>query len=273
MARIHHLNCGSLCPLGERFIAGEGGLGTTEIVCHCLLIEAGDQLVLVDTGFGMDDAEHPYRRLGVPFKLLLQPKPRRQDTAIEQIRALGLDPGDVRHITVTHLDVDHAGGLPDFPDAEVHVFGAEQRAALDPTLRERSRYRRPHFEHGPKWVTYESGGDKWMGFDSIRVIEGLDAEIALIPLEGHSRGHCGVAVNEGDGWLLHAGDTYFHRHQIAAPPSCPPVLKGFQVLMAADNEARNRNTERLRELSAAHADEVHLFCSHDPHDLRAFTAA
>ena len=28
---------------------------------------------------------------------------------------------DVRHILVTHLDFDHAGGLPDFPDAVVHV--------------------------------------------------------------------------------------------------------------------------------------------------------
>ncbi|WP_373317754.1 MBL fold metallo-hydrolase [Planotetraspora silvatica] len=28
---------------------------------------------------------------------------------------MGYDPADVRHIVVTHLDVDHCGGLPDFP--------------------------------------------------------------------------------------------------------------------------------------------------------------
>ena len=271
--RIHHLNCGSLCPLGDRFISGDGGLGPAEIVCHCLLIEAGDELVLVETGFGTADAEHPYRRLGTPFVLAIQPKPRRADTAIEQIRALGLDPADVRHITVTHLDLDHAGGLPDFPDADVHVFGDEQRAALHPTLRERSRYRRPQFEHGPKWVTYESGGDKWLGFDSIRVMEGVDAEIALVPLRGHTRGHCAVAVKDADGWLLHAGDAYFHRHQIANPPSCPPVLKGFQTLMAADNATRKANAERLRELARDHTGEVRVFCAHDPQDLRAFAQA
>jgi hypothetical protein len=39
--RIHHLNCVSACPLGGRLIS------------HCLLVEAGASLVLVDTGYGL----------------------------------------------------------------------------------------------------------------------------------------------------------------------------------------------------------------------------
>jgi glyoxylase-like metal-dependent hydrolase (beta-lactamase superfamily II) len=237
-------------------------------VCHSLLIEAADSLVLVDTGFGTDDARDPYRRLGVPFSLALRPKPRVPETAIERVRALGLDPADVRQIAVTHLDLDHAGGLPDFPDAEVPVFGAEQRAALDPGLRERARYRRPHFEHGPRWVTYEGGGDRWLGFESIRIMEGVDAEVALVPLAGHSRGHCAVAVRDSDGWLLHCGDAYFHHDQVAQPSSCPPMLRAFQAVTAYDNAARKRNVERLAELAREHGDEVRMFCAHDPADLR-----
>lgn len=34
---------------------------------------------------------------------------------------------DVRHIVLTHLDLDHAGGLPDFPHAKVHVHATEPR--------------------------------------------------------------------------------------------------------------------------------------------------
>jgi glyoxylase-like metal-dependent hydrolase (beta-lactamase superfamily II) len=270
--RVHHLNCGTLCPVGERLITGEGGWGAAQIVCHCLLIEAPDALVLVETGFGRDDARHPYRRLGIPFTVAMRAQPRQEETAFERIRALGLDPADVRHITVTHLDLDHAGGLPDFPEADVHVFGAEQRAALEPSLRDRSRYRRGHFAHGPNWVTYEPGGDSWYGFESVRVMEGVGAEIALIPLAGHSRGHVAVAIRDGDGWLLHCGDAYFHHDQVATPPSCPPVLRAFQALMAFDRELRQRNTERLRELARDHGDEITLFCAHDADDLRRLAA-
>ena len=42
--RIHHLNCGSLCPHGALLINGEGGLlAPAKVVCRCLLIEAGEQ--------------------------------------------------------------------------------------------------------------------------------------------------------------------------------------------------------------------------------------
>ena len=51
--KVHHLNCGTLCPYGGRLISGEGGLiGGAEMVCHCLLIEAGGSLILVKTFSG-----------------------------------------------------------------------------------------------------------------------------------------------------------------------------------------------------------------------------
>jgi glyoxylase-like metal-dependent hydrolase (beta-lactamase superfamily II) len=269
--RIHHLSCGSLCPQGGRFAGGEGGLlAPVDVVCHCLLIESADGLVLVDTGFGTEDARNP-AQLGGAFRTLLRPRPRVAETALTQVQELGFAPTDVRHIVVTHLDVDHAGGLPDFPAAEVHVFAPELAAALNPSLRERSRYvGGAHWKHGPHWVEHrsEAGGDAWFGFESVRILPGLDAEVLLIPLLGHSRGHTGVAVRGGEGWLLHCGDSYFNREQVATPPSCPPGQALFQRLLASDHGARSANTERLRELAAAHGDEVSLFCSHDPHELR-----
>ena len=142
--KVHHLNCGTLCPYGGRLISGEGGLiGGAEMVCHCLLIEAGGSLVLVDTGFGTEDAAHPYKRLGVAFTAAFRAQPKPETAAIARVRELGLDPADVSHIVCTHLDLDHAGGLPDFPAAEVHVFAPEQPAAMHPSLPDRARYRRP----------------------------------------------------------------------------------------------------------------------------------
>jgi glyoxylase-like metal-dependent hydrolase (beta-lactamase superfamily II) len=273
--RIHHLNCGSLCPHGARLIVGEGGLlARATVVCHCLAIETGEGLVLVDTGFGADDARNP-SQLGAAFRALMQPRPKLETTALAQLEGLGFAAGDVRHIVTTHLDLDHAGGLPDFPEAEVHVFAPELKAALNPSLRERSRYiGGAHWRHDPRWIEHDSSdGEKWFGFESVRILPGIDAEVLLVPLVGHSQGHTAVAVNDGDRWLLHCGDGYFHHGEIATPPSCPPILRGFQTLMASDNKARKANVERLRELTRAHGDEVSVFCAHDRHELERAQAA
>lgn len=271
---IHHLNCGTLCPFGAALITGEGGLGAAHLVCHCLLIENGDSLVLVDTGFGADDVAHPYRRLGPPFAAGFRPRAQADETAVSRLRTLGFDPSDVRHIACTHLDLDHAGGLPDFPDAEVHVLAAERDAAVAPRLRDRPRYvASHHFAHGPKWTTHEAGGDTWNGFESIRILPGPGPEILLIPLLGHSRGHTGVAVRDGDGWLLHCGDAYFHHRQMEQPPDCPPVLRAFQSAMADDRAARLRNEQRLNRLANSNELGLRLFCSHDHVELERFAQA
>jgi glyoxylase-like metal-dependent hydrolase (beta-lactamase superfamily II) len=272
--RVHHLNCGSFCPHGRHLINGEGGLlERGSIVCHCLAIETGDGLVLVDTGFGTEDARNP-RQLGSAFRLLMSPRPETASTALTQIEALGFAAGDVRHIVTTHLDLDHAGGLPDFPGAEVHVFAPELEAALRPSMRERARYiGGAHWRHDPRWVSHGAGGDEWFGFESVRILPEIDAAVLLVPLIGHSRGHTAVAIDEGDGWLLHCGDAYFHRGEIATQPSCPPMLSFFQNLTASDNEARKANRERLRELAATRGDQVTLFCAHDPRELERAQAA
>jgi glyoxylase-like metal-dependent hydrolase (beta-lactamase superfamily II) len=261
---IHHLGCGTMCPHGQRFIDGEGSpLGKARLICHCLLIEGAEGLVLVDTGFGLEDMRNT-RRLGLLFDTLFRPQAREAETAVEQVRALGFDPGDVRHIVLTHLDVDHAGGLPDFPDAQVHVLDSELQAALHPSWRERERYVAAHWAHGPRWAEHEVAGEEWQGFESVRILPDSDAEILMVPLLGHTRGHAGVAVKRDGDWLLHCGDAFFHRGELQTPPSCPPVLKAFQNVNSVQNGPRRQNQERLRELALRGAGEVELFCSHDP---------
>jgi glyoxylase-like metal-dependent hydrolase (beta-lactamase superfamily II) len=243
------------------------------MVCHCLLVEARRSLVLIDTGFGADDMRHPYSRLGFAFTAGFRVQADTARTAVERIKGLGLDPADVSDIVCTHLDLDHAGGLPDFPEAQVHVFGAERDAAVNPSLRDRLRYPAAHVAHGPRWVLHAVDGDTWLGFDAVRLLPGIDAEIVLIPLPGHSRGHTGVAVRDSDGWLLHCGDAYFHHGEIADPPECPVGLRLFQAAMAADNGARHANQERLRELARRHAGDVTVFCGHSKVELDRALAA
>ncbi len=270
---IHHLNCGTMCPHGARLLAGEGGLlASARLVCHCLLIEGAEGLVLIDTGFGLDDVRRP-RQLGLAFNAITRPQLEQSETAIVQLRALGFAPTDVRHIITTHLDLDHAGGLPDFPEAQVHLHARELEAALHPGWRERRRYIAAHWAHGPRWVQHAPEGESWLGFESVRALPDSEDEILLIPLAGHTLGHSGVAIRNGDGWLLHCGDAYFHHSEVQTPSHCPPGLKIFASLNQVDGSARRENLERLRELKERHGDEVELICSHDAHTLEGCGAS
>jgi glyoxylase-like metal-dependent hydrolase (beta-lactamase superfamily II) len=269
VVRVHHLNCGTLCPLAGGMLDGTGGwLTRGQWVCHCLLLETDAAgLVLIDTGLGTADCADPSRFPAV-FRQLAAPRFDRQETALEQIRALGHDPRDVRHLVVTHLDLDHAGGLPDFPWASVHVHAAECYAATrGPTWAERQRYVVAQWAHEPSWQTYDEAGDDWYGFAAVRSLRGLGDEVALVPLHGHTRGHSGVAVRaSGDGWILHAGDAYFH-HGTLTPHGGEPgrgALATFERLDSFNDRARLANLARLRELHAAYGDEVAIICAHDP---------
>jgi len=272
--KVHHLNCGSMCPLGRRLINGEGGwLASGHMCCHCLLIEGRNGLILVDTGLGTGDVSHPHR-LGALFNTVVRPKLSMSETALHQIRELGFDPRDVQHIVPTHLDLDHAGGLSDFPQAQVHVFDTELQAALTrPTLAERGRYVPAQWAHQPQWAPRKLEGERWMGFEATQAMPGMEDEVLLVPLTGHTRGHCGVAVRADDGWLLHCGDAYFYRGEMDADPHCTLGLKIFQALVQIDGASRVANQARLRELKRQHGAEVTLFCAHDDVELSQLSRA
>jgi glyoxylase-like metal-dependent hydrolase (beta-lactamase superfamily II) len=268
-AQITHLNCGTMCPRGRRFLNGDGGyLDPGHLVCHVLLVQLADGLALVDTGLGEAEVRN-HRLLNPGIRAVLRPQLIGSETALSHVRSLGYDAADVRHIVLTHADFDHAGGIGDFPSAQVHISGTEYAALTAPPLRERVRYAvaAHDWAHRPQWVTHDVGGDSWFGFESVRVLEGSDSEVVMIPLPGHSLGHSGVAVRTPDGWLLHAGDAFFNRRQLQTPPSCPPGLRLFQSVVVADNRKRRANLERLRELVASHSDAVTVICAHDPVQL------
>lgn len=130
--RVHHLNCISSCPLGGKLFDGRtpGLLRRGELTCHCLLVETGEGLVLIDTGFGLRDVADPRSRLSAFFLLMLKPDFREEMTALRQIERLGFSASDVRHIVLSHLDFDHAGGLDDFPHAKVHMLRIERDYAV-----------------------------------------------------------------------------------------------------------------------------------------------
>jgi glyoxylase-like metal-dependent hydrolase (beta-lactamase superfamily II) len=276
--RVHHLNCGTCCPPGGRLFDGHTAAPRAHLVCHCLLIESDAGLVLVDTGYGARDVARPHERLAEFFLAMNQPQLRPEETAVAQVRALGFAPDDVRHIVISHLDFDHAGGIEDFPKATVHVTAREKEVAdrqEGGAFVSDKRYRPQQWDEAANWALYPlGGGERWFGFDAVRDLQGLPPEILLVPLAGHSWGHAGVAVREDDGrWLLYAADAYFHHAEVGGPArECPPGLRGYQRLMNVDAGARRANQERLRRLSVEHGDELRIFCAHDVVEFEALAA-
>lgn len=265
-----------MCPFGGGWLDGRSGsfFGPSRLICHVLLVETDhDGLVLVDSGLGLADIRDPNGRLGPPFPQLARPVLEERETAVRQVEALGFSAADVRHVVMTHMDLDHANGLSDFPSAVVHLLASEHAAIERPRAMERKRYRPIQWAHRPRFERYDTRGEPWRGFACVRDLEGLPPELLLVPLTGHTRGHCAVAVESDRGWLLHAGDAYFHCDQMnVESPSCPPGLTFFQSLVAIDRGQLHANQARLRELVRDHGDEVRVFSAHDVSELDALQA-
>jgi len=191
---------------------------------------------------------------------------------VNRIKHLGYTASDVRHIILTHLDFDHAGGIDDFPESTIHLLAAEKQAALKAAgwLAHR-RYSVRQFQSHDAWQTYSiTQGDSWFGFDAVKQLQGLPPEILLVPLVGHTLGHAGVALQTSEGWLLHSGDAYFYHGEMdPTKPRCTSGLRFYQWMMDSDHKLRRRNQERLRALVRNHGNEVRVFSAHDPQEYKA----
>lgn len=270
--RIHHLNCGTMCPWGGRLMDGPGRTGPARLVCHCLLLETDQHgLVLVDTGFGLQDMRRAKERLSPFFMAANRIQFHESETALRQVQSLGFKAADVRHIVLTHLDFDHAGGIEDFPGARVHVFRDEMDAATDRHgFIARNRYRPQQWDDNVSFELYAANGEPWFGFESVRDLLGLPPEILMIPLIGHTAGHCGVAVKLPEHWLLYAGDAYFYAWEMDPDrPWCTPGLRAYQTMMEVDRGARITNQQRLRALVHERGPQLQLFCAHDAAEFDA----
>jgi len=173
----------------------------------CLLTETNQGLVLVDTGLGQTDY---VQRTAImrAFQVLTIVPMDSEEATVRQVMHLGYRPEDVRHIVLTHMHFDHCGGLPDFPHARVHVHRRELEAFVGRPRRWTDlAYVRRHIAHEPKLVLYDDEGriESWFDFAAVRLT--YEPEMWLIPLPGHTRGHCGVAVQTESGWLFHVGDA------------------------------------------------------------------
>jgi len=247
--KVHHLNCGTMTK-------------PSPMVCHVLVIETDGGLALVDSGYGVDDCDDP-RRVG-PTRRMIKPILSHDETVVRQLEKLGFTRDDVRHIIITHMDMDHVGGLSDFPAAQVHLTAAEALGAIwAPSRREKIRYRSGQWAHKPNIVEHDPRGEKWRGFAAAKELTEISPGIVLVSLPGHSRGHACVAVDAGHRWVLHAGDAFYHYGTLEGS-SVPRGLTAMETMVAYDRKRVLDNHARLTELYRRQDPDLLIVCAHDP---------
>jgi glyoxylase-like metal-dependent hydrolase (beta-lactamase superfamily II) len=253
---IHEIQCGSFCPLH-----GANPFPTVEMPCRCLLVETAQGLVLCDTGFPNKNWFQDSHKIK---NFILQPVLKNKVSAFDAIQNLGFKPQDVRHIVLSHLDFDHAGGLLDFPWAKVHLHGSEHKIAKKVPTRYKTRFYSDLWNKDTQFLPYAEFGEDWFGFKAVRQLQGLPPDILLIPLVGHTDGHSGVAIKSKDKWVFQAADAFYFKEDLESDLRLRNLASdGLQAMLATKNLHRLSNLYNLSKLRQK-SDQVQLINSHDP---------
>lgn len=170
----------------------------------CLLVETAQGMVLVDCGIGASSYSLPSRRMRFllnTFGILSNV----QNSAVKQLENLGCSSSDIRHIVLSHAHFDHAGGVTDFPEALIHLHEREYEGFSHPTRWLDMGYHREDLPRDREYILYRQITGKWLGWDAIRLP--FTPEIYLIPLFGHTKGMCGVAIKDEKEWVFYCTDA------------------------------------------------------------------
>ena len=150
------------------------------------LIDAGDEVILVDTGIPAGTPEE------VPDEKSLAYTGKDICTYMEALMGLGYKPEQVTKILLTHRHADHSGELGSFPNAEIYVneeeLGADELKGLKNIVP--VRFTDGAYYNFPECQKIRDG-------------------IFYIKAKGHTNGNSIVIVeNEGLFYMIHGDITY-----------------------------------------------------------------
>lgn len=209
MARITILDCGTTTvdealPFSDRsrnklaftgILRGKSHKITVPVTAY--LIELPKALILVDTGWDAAIRTDARKYEGF-FNYFASPGFLPPGKAVtEHLEALGYKPSDLDYCILTHMDIDHAGGLALVRDAK-RILASESENKASEGLHPRYLHR------------------LWKGID-IRTFPDRefdllgDRSVTLIPMHGHSEGMTAVKVQGDDGFAIIAGDAGYGR--------------------------------------------------------------
>jgi N-acyl homoserine lactone hydrolase len=192
---------------------------------------------------------HPYFRLAVRFDI--EP----DDEAGPQLRAIGIGPADVKRVVLTHMHIDHDGGLAAFPNSEILVSPGELAIASGIAGRLRGylpeRWRKS-FDPQPLVLDNVAFGP----FARSRRLT-ADGTIVAVATPGHTRDHLSVIVGDGDQAVFIAGDASY---------SEATMLSGTIDGVSADESVASATLSAIRAFATAR--QTIYLPAHDPDAAR-----
>jgi len=217
---------------------------------YCFAIEHEDGIIVVDTGSASHMTSlpiwHPYHQLAVRFDI------SPEEEVGSRLRALGIDPAKVPTVVLTHMHMDHEGGVSHFPNSRILAGKAE--IAYSAGIMGRLRGYLP--ERRPAWFRPEElpDGDVSIGPFNDAVALTRQGDVLALPTPGHTPGHTSVLVRDGDVWVLLAGDASYLQST---------MLAGLVDGVSSDECRAKQTLVKLRQLAASLP--LVYVPAHDPH--------
>lgn len=218
----------------ESFIFADAHEGPHPIDYYIWVARSAERLIVVDTGFGLEEAARRERHVFQP--------------PAEALKAIGVEAAAVEDVVVTHMHYDHAGTLGDFPAARFHLQAAEMAYVTGPCM---------CFDELRFAFSAEHVCDMVRCLYSGRVaFSDGDAEIApnltVHKIGGHTGGLQCVRVLTRRGWVVLASDASHFYENFQRRKMFPIVL---------DAQAMLQGFERLEALADS---PDHVVPGHDP---------
>ncbi|MCA1687278.1 MAG: MBL fold metallo-hydrolase [Actinobacteria bacterium] len=206
---------------------------------HAVLVETGEDLVLIDAGFGPE----------LPEALAGRYELQREKNLMDNLEGAGHATEDVTHVVLSHLDADHVGWAlnpPSFPNATVYVQEDALKEAREMPEGDGRRAAVPAVERGVEegWCELQNGSGE--------VVPGVRVEVRA----GHSAGHQIAWIGTGDDAALYTADL--------APAKIwldPDLISGGDT----DPEAARKN--RIEVLEEAESKNSPVILYHEPGDF------
>jgi N-acyl homoserine lactone hydrolase len=209
---------------------------TGPLPIYAFAIEHPEGVIVVDTGETARVAEPGYFPRWSPFfRFAVRERVKREEEIGPQLKQLGIGPGDIRWVVMTHLHTDHAGGLHHFSNNEILVSRAEIAYAAGLRGRLRGYVNRPW----PAWFDpslVDLQPVELGPFPASRSLTNA-GDVTLVPVPGHTPGQLAVIVEDGDHSIFFAGDSSYTEDAL---------VRGAVDGVGADEDAERLTHERIR---------------------------
>jgi N-acyl homoserine lactone hydrolase len=211
--------------------------------------------ILIDTGLHPDASQDLRGEYGPLLSLLFRKLRPADQTFEQQLRELGIEPGEVKLAVMTHLHVDHTGGMRLLPEAEFVCSRAEWGAASGRSA-VRGGYASRHLPHASRmrFVDFDRDGEPHGPFR--RTVDLLgDGSIRLLSTPGHTRGHLSVLLQLPRGrQVLLIGDAAY---------TLRSIREEILPLLTVSDRLYLRSLREIRAYADADPD-ARLVPFHDP---------